>query len=313
MNWLRSLILPVEGSDYARGYDNLYLFIVFLNVVFFLLIAVLTGYFAWRYRRSKMTGPTPHFTHNTKLEIIWSVIPLLILIGIFVWGLNGYIANGVAPQDSIEITVSAKKWLWSFEYANGTRTINEIHVPVGKPVKLVMSSDDVIHSFFIPTMRIKQDVVPGRYTELWFQPTKTGMHQVFCAEYCGKSHSDMMAKIWVDDDATYQKWLEEGDEQSRTMPLKDLGRVIWENRGCNTCHSLDGVRGQGPSFKGIWGHEAKLADGKSVMVDANYVRESILQPQAKVVAGFEPIMPTFQGLLREREILAVIEFIKSLQ
>jgi cytochrome c oxidase subunit 2 len=313
MNWLRSLLLPVEGSAYARGHDNLLLFIVFLNVVFFLLIATLAVVFVWRYRRSRRSGPTPHMTHNTKLELLWSVIPGLILVGLFLWGLHGYIVAGIAPQDPLEITVNGKKWLWSFEYANGTRTINEIHVPVGRPVKLVMTSEDVIHSFYIPTMRIKQDVLPGRYTELWFTPTVTGMHQVFCAEYCGRSHSDMLAKIWVDDEAAYQKWLEEGDEQTRTMPLKDLGKIIWENRGCNTCHSIDGTRGQGPSFKGIWGKPHKLADGSSVVVDANYIRESIVNPQAKVVAGFEPIMPTFQGLLREREILAVIEFIKSLQ
>jgi cytochrome c oxidase subunit 2 len=312
MGWIRSLILPVQGSEYAKGYDNLYLYIVFLNVFFFLLIAILAGVFAWKYRRSKRQGPTPHMTHNNKLEFVWTVIPALIMMGLFFWGLNDYVAAGVAPHDSLEITVTAKKWLWTFEYQNGTRSINEIHVPVGKPIKLVMSSEDVIHSFFVPTMRLKQDVLPGRYTEMWFTPTVTGMHQVFCAEYCGKSHSDMLAKIWVDDDAKYQKWLEEGDEQSRTMPLKDLGKLIWESRGCNTCHSIDGTRGQGPSFKGIYGHEAKLADGKSALVDPNYIRESILQPQAKIVAGFEPIMPTFQGLLREREILALIEFIKSL-
>jgi len=313
MNGIRSILLPVAGSEYARSHDTLLMFILALTVIFFSLIAVLSVTFVWRYRRSRNQGPTPHMTHNTALELTWSIIPGLILLVLFLWGLKGYIAAGVAPLDAMEIQVTGKKWLWAFEYPNGARTINEIHVPVGKPVKLVMTSEDVIHSFYIPTMRIKQDVLPGRYTELWFTPTKAGMHQAFCAEYCGKSHSDMLAKIWVDEEAAYQKWLEEGDEHTRTMPLKDLGRLIWENRGCSTCHSLDGTRGQGPSFKGIWGHAQKLADGKTVVVDANYIRESILMPQAKIVAGYEPIMPTFQGLLREREIQAVIEFIKSLQ
>jgi cytochrome c oxidase subunit 2 len=252
-------------------------------------------------------------THSTRLEIIWSLIPALIMFGLFAWGFTQYIGAGVAPGDALEIQVSAKKWLWAFEYPDGTRTINEIHIPVNKPVKFVMTSEDVIHSFFVPTMRLKQDVLPNRYTEIWFQPTRTGMHQLFCAEYCGKSHSDMLARIFVDDDATYRKWLEEGDESLKTMPLKELGAMLYESRGCSSCHSLDGSRGQGPSFKGIFGHNAPLSDGKSAIVDATYVRESILQPQAKIVAGYEPIMPTFQGMLREREILALIEFIKSRQ
>jgi cytochrome c oxidase subunit 2 len=219
----------------------------------------------------------------------------------------------VAPGDAMEIQVTAKKWLWTFEYSNGTRTINEIHVPVGRPVKFVMSSEDVIHSFYVPSMRLKQDVLPNRYTELWFTPAATGMHTVLCAEYCGRSHSDMLAKIWVDDDAAYQKWLEEGDESTRTMPLADLGKLIYESRGCATCHSIDGSKGQGPSLKGVFGHDILLADGKTAPGDANYIRESIMQPNAKVVAGYEPIMPTFQGLLREREMLALIEFMKSLK
>ncbi|MCX6619900.1 MAG: cytochrome c oxidase subunit II [Acidobacteria bacterium] len=313
MNWLRSLMLPVQGSQYAGTIDNLYLFIVMLSVICFVGIAALTGWFVWRYRHTRSTGPTPHMTHNMKLEIIWSVIPAIIMFGLFVWGFVGYISAGVAPGDSLEIQVTAKKWLWTFEYPDGMRTVNEIHIPVNRPVKFVMASEDVIHSFFVPTMRVKQDVLPNRYTELWFQPTKTGMHQIFCAEYCGKSHSDMLGRIYVDDDATYRKWVEEGDETIKTMPLKELGALLFESRGCSSCHSIDGSRGQGPSFKGIFGHPAQLADGKSVTVDVNYIRESILQPQAKVVAGFEPIMPTFQGMLRDRELLALIEFVKTRQ
>jgi cytochrome c oxidase subunit 2 len=176
-----------------------------------------------------------------------------------------------------------------------------------------MTSEDVIHSFFVPTFRIKKDVLPGRYTEEWFEATSPGVHQVFCAEYCGKGHSDMMAKIHVDDDAAYQKWLIEGDESLKTMPLPELGKMVHENRGCATCHSLDGTRGQGPSWKGIWGNVHQMQDGAQVKVDENYIRESILEPQTHVVQGYEPIMPTFKGLLRDREVLGVIEFIKQLK
>ena len=312
MNWLRSLLLPSQGSAYAGEYDTLFLFITLLSAFFFLLITGMTGWFVWRYRSAREKAPTSTVTHSLALELTWSLIPLAIVIGIFFWSFNQYVASSVAPGDAMEIQVTAKKWLWTFEYASGTRTINEIHVPVGKPVKFVMSSEDVIHSFYVPSMRLKQDVLPNRYTELWFTPTATGMHTLLCAEYCGRSHSDMLGKIYVDDDATYQKWLEEGDESTRTMPLKDLGKLIYESRGCATCHSIDGTRGQGPSLKGIFGHDILFTDGKSAKGDANYIRESIMQPQARIVLGYEPIMPTFQGLLRERETLALIEFVKSL-
>ncbi len=314
MNWLRSLILPMQGSSHAREVDTIYLFLIWLSVFFFVLIAGLLATFVWRYGKSRSKGgPTPYITHHTGLELGWTVGTLAILICIFFWGFHGFVNAGVAPGDALEIQVTGKKWLWTFEYPNGTRSINSIHVPAGRPVKLVMSSEDVIHDFFIPDFRVKQDVLPNRYTEMWFHPEKPAVHQVFCAEYCGKSHSDMMAKIHVDDDATYQKWLEEGDEELKKMPLKDLGKLIYETRGCATCHSVDGTRGQGPSLKGIWGHEQKLADGKTTAVDANYIRLSIMQPQAQIALGYEPIMPTFQGLIREREVLGVIEYIKSLQ
>ncbi len=313
MNWLRDWMLPSQASAYGRDYDFMYMSLVAFSAFFFLLVAGLLFFFVVRYRRKPNDGPTPHITHNLTLELVWSIIPLMLVIGIFFWGFHGYMNASVAPGDALEIQVTGKKWLWTFEYPDGMRTINEIHVPVGKAVRLIMTSEDVIHSFFIPDMRIKQDVVPGRYTEEWFRTEKPGFLQVFCAEYCGKSHSQMMAKIYVDDAAKYAEWLEKGDEETQKMPLKDLGKRVWENRGCKECHSVDGVRGQGPSFKNIWGTQAKLSDGKSALVDANYVRESVIMPQAKIVAGFEPIMPTFQGLLREREILGVIEYIKSLQ
>jgi len=313
MNWLRSIILPTEGSAYARQVDDLYLFIILLSAFFFLLIAVSVGYFILRYRRRGPDDVTPNITHNFKLEVVWTVIPLVLVIFLFFWGFQTYMEGRVAPADALEIQVVAKQWLWQFEYPDGTRTINELHIPVGQPVKMVMSSDDVIHSFYVPSFRVKMDVLPNRYTELWFEPQEVGVNQLFCAEYCGTGHSGMLGKIYVDTPEDYQKWREQGDQSSQGMPLAELGAQLYQSRGCVACHSIDGTRGQGPSFKGIFGEPQTMADGSSVTVDENYIRESILEPQAKIVAGFQPIMPTFQGLLRDREISALIEFIKAQQ
>ncbi|HXN47382.1 MAG TPA: cytochrome c oxidase subunit II [Bryobacteraceae bacterium] len=309
--WIRSILMPVQGTAYAGRVDHLYLFLIYVSAFFFLLVAGLTGYFVIRYRRRGPGDRTPNIRHHHGLEIAWTLIPLAIVIYIFFWGFHSYADLTVSPADALEIQVTAKKWLWQFEYPNGVRTINELHVPLGKPVKLVMTSEDVIHGFFVPTFRIKQDVVPNTYTQLWFQATVPGMHQLECTQYCGQGHSTMLAKIFVDDEKKYADWLATGGDLGKNMPLAQFGALLYDSRGCKTCHSLDGVRGQGPSFKGIWGHPVKLSDGKSVMVDENYVRESILFPQAKIVAGFEPIMPTFQGLLREREIQALMEFVKA--
>jgi cytochrome c oxidase subunit 2 len=311
MNWLRSILLPVQGTDYAARMDNLFLFILFVCTFFFLLVVGLIFFFILRYRRRGPGEVTPHITHNLKLEVVWTVVPLLIVMVIFVWGFSGYMDVNVAPAGALEIQVTAKQWVWQFEYPNGTRTVNEIHVPVGKPVKLVMSSEDVIHGFYVPSFRLKADVLPNRYTALWFTPTREGVHLLECTQYCGEGHSRMAGKIYVDTEAKYQDWLENGDRSTQSMPLKDMGAQLYATRGCVTCHSLDGTRGQGPSFKGIWGETHEMTGGPSVLVDENYVRESILQPQAKIREGYKGIMPTFQGVLRDREIQALIEYIKS--
>ncbi|GIU75209.1 MAG: cytochrome c oxidase subunit 2 [Bryobacteraceae bacterium] len=313
MNWFRDFLLPRGASTLVGETDGLFLFITLLTVFFFFFNGALILYAVKRWRRRSEKEVTPHITHDTRLELVWSLIPLVVVMLIFFWGFRGYVKAWVAPNESMEIIVTGKKWVWEFEYPDGTRTLNDLHVPVNQPVKLVLTAEDVIHSFYIPEFRLKRDAIPGRYTELWFTATKPGIYQVFCAEYCGKGHSDMLARIFVDTPEQYETFLREGDEQVRKMPLKELGRLVWENKGCATCHSLDGTRGQGPSWKGIWGHKQRGADGKEYQVDADYIRQSILAPQAVVVEGYQPIMPTYQGLLREREILGVIEFIKDLQ
>jgi cytochrome c oxidase subunit 2 len=313
MNWFRNFILPDQASTLATNHDSLFWFITGISIFFYVLVVGLILFFVWRYRRRSADEITPHITHNQKLEVVWTAIPLVIVIVIFFWGFHGYVSAQIAPANAIEIQAVGKKWIWQFEYQDGLRTLNDIHVPVNRPVRLIMTSEDVIHSFFVPTFRIKKDVVPGRYTEIWFTPTKPGMHQVFCAEYCGKGHSDMLARIFVDDDAAYQKWLVEGDESLKTMPLNELGKLVHDNRGCATCHSLDGSRGQGPSWKGIFGATHQMTDGTQIKVDENYIRQSILEPNVHVVQGFEPVMPTYKGMLRDREVSGVIEFIKQLK
>jgi cytochrome c oxidase subunit 2 len=305
-------MLPPQGSAYAGEVDTLYMFLVYLSIFFFVLIAGLVFWSVFRYRR-RPGRKAAHITDHLQLELTWSIVPLIIVIGIFFWGVEGFMKSRVPPGDAMEITITAKKWVWQFEYPDGTRTINELHVPLNKPVKFLMISEDVIHDFFVPDMRVKHDILPNRYTEIWFQPTVEGLHVATCAEYCGKGHSDMHAKLWVDNEEKYKKWVEEGGDEWKTMSPHDYGMLLYESKGCSVCHSLDGTRHDGPSWKGIYGQPVELSTGKTVMVDENYVRESIMDPQAKVVKGFEPVMPTFQGMLRERETKALIDFIKTVK
>jgi cytochrome c oxidase subunit 2 len=311
MNWLRTWLLGTQGSVYAGKVDNVYMFIFWLTVFFFLLITVLAigSVIVWRRKAGRKT---PHITDNVTLELIWSVVPLLIVIGLFFWGAQSYMEGRVAPNEAMEVTVVAKKWQWAFEYPDGTRTLNEVHLPVNKPVRFILTSEDVLHDFYVPSMRVKHDAVPGRYTEVWFTPTVEGEHVITCAEYCGKGHSDMKARLLVDSPAKYAKWVEEGGDEWKTMSAAEYGRYLYQSKGCETCHTLDGSRlaQGGPTWKGVFGKAERATDGKDYKVDENYLRESILNPGAKVVAGYENIMPTFQGLLREREIQALITFIK---
>jgi cytochrome c oxidase subunit 2 len=310
MDWLRSLILPMQGSAYAAQVDTFYMFLTWLCTFFFLLITGIAVYSVIRYRH-KPGDVTPHWAHNNKVEFIWTVIPLAIMMVIFVWGVKGYMEAAVPPGDAQEIRVTAKKWVWQFEYANGSRAINELHVQVNKPVKFLMSSEDVIHDFFVPDMRVKHDILPDRYTEIWFNPTAVGKHHFECAEYCGRGHSDMGGTLYVDDEASYQKWLETGGVDA-SMPLDKLGELLYQSKGCSSCHTLDGSPSQGPSWKGVFGRTVTLSDGRTVIADDNYIRESILVSGAKIVKGYDNIMPVFQGVLHQREVDGLVAYIKTL-
>lgn len=312
MEWIRSLMLPSQGSAFAVEVDQVYMGIFWLSVVLFFGIVGAMSYFAWRYRY--VPGRvTPHQTHNTVLEILWSVPPLILCVGLFFWGLMGYLKYIVAPGEAMEVQVVGSKWQWAFEYPDGTRSLNEIHIPVDKPVRFVMTSTDVLHDFYVPDMRVKHDVVPNRYTQIWFTPTVVGEHVSTCAEYCGKGHSDMKAKVFVDTQAKFDEWMATGGDEWKNHSPEEWGKIQWEQKGCATCHTIDGTRSKGPSWKGIFGKMEKLTGGASALVDENYLRESMMQPNAKVVDGYEAIMPTFQGLLRQNEVNGLVAFIKSLK
>jgi cytochrome c oxidase subunit 2 len=310
MDWLRSLILPPQGSAYAGQVDSLYMFLTYLTIFFFLLIFGVIAYSVVKYRH-KPGDVTPHWTHNNKLEFVWTLIPTVIVILIFFWGLKGYVEASVPPGDAEEIQVTAKKWVWQFQYPDGNRAINEVHVQLNRPVKFIASSEDVLHDFFVPDMRVKHDVLPDRYVEIWFNPTVPGKHHFTCAEYCGRGHSDMAGTLYVDTPAEYEKWLETGGIDPN-MPLDKLGEQLRDSKGCSTCHSIDGTPGQGPSWKGVFGHQVTLSNGQTVLADENYIRESILDPGAKVVKGYDNIMPVFQGVLRPREVDGLVAYIKTL-
>jgi cytochrome c oxidase subunit II len=303
--------LPVQASDGAAGVDRLFFFIFGVSLFFFALIVILMVVFVVRYRRREGQEPLPSPHHNTALELTWTGIPLLLVVLIFGWGFKVFLDLNTPPANSYEIQVTGQKWKWLFTYPTGHVDEN-LHVPVDQPVRLVMTSEDVIHSFFVPAFRIKNDVVPGRYSKVWFRATLPGEYQVYCAEYCGTSHSDMLAKVIVHEPGGFEKWMSEVGDMFKSMTPAQVGEKLYRVRGCAQCHSVEGKASVGPTFLGVWAHQQPLRSGGSVLVDENYVRESILEPQAKIAAGFEPVMPTYKGKLSDREITAMIEFLKSL-
>ncbi len=304
--------LPSEASTTAPKVDWVFFFILAVSTVFFAVTLFVLLSFIIKYRRRAGVAPSPSAAHNTKLELAWSIIPGGLMLVMFYLGVTTYIDMRTPPEDALEVRVTGQKWSWSFTYPNG-HTDPNLHVPVNQPVRLVMTSEDVIHSFFVPDFRLKMDVVPGRYTKAWFTATATGDYQVLCTEYCGTKHSEMLAKVIVHEPGGFETWLKESGNVLAHMSPVEAGKYLYEAQGCKACHSVDGSPGIGPSWKGVFGHQARFADGTSAKADENYLRESIVDPQAKVVAGFGPVMPTYQGKLKDGEITAIIDYIKSLK
>lgn len=305
--------LPEGTSTFAGDYDALFYFIFYLSLAFFLIVTIASLYLAVRYRHRGKRKLTTGIAHNIPLELTWTFIPTVLVFVIFAWGFRDFLRMNVVPKDAMEIKVTGQKWFWSFEYPQGMTQVNDLTVPVDKPVKLLMSSKDVIHSFFVPNFRIKMDVLPNRYTIMWFQATKTGEYNLFCTEYCGKGHSEMIGKVRVLGEREYQEWVQASAQPGEGLTLEEFGEQLYRTKACNTCHSIDGSPNQGPTWKGVFGTMERLTDGSQVLVDENYIRESILNPSAKVTAGYLPVMPSYQGILSDREIDALIAFIKSLK
>lgn len=301
--------IPDQASTMAADVDQLYWFIIGVTAFFGILVCVLVVYFAVRYRTDDPLKVGAPITGSIPLELAWSVIPFLISVVIFVWASQVFFDLYRPPDQTLEIYATGKRWMWKFQHLDGKAEINTLHVPVGRPVKVTFTSEDVLHSLYFPSFRTKADAIPGRYSTVWFEATQTGEWHIFCAEYCGTKHSGMIGMVTVMEPSAYQAWLS-GNEGGGTLASR--GERLFSELACNTCHLSDGS-GRGPSLVDKFGAQEQLTNGSIVNVDETYVRESILTPQLKVVAGFQPVMPTFQGLVNEEGVMALIEYVKSLQ
>lgn len=302
--------IPESASTVSGKVDALYFYLSGVTVFFTLLISGVLAFFVIKYRRrSPFEIPRP-IAGSHKLETIWSLIPFMIAMSMFAWGAQIYFQNARSPKNANEIYVVGKQWMWKIQHSTGQREINELHVPVGRKIKLIMTSEDTIHDFFVPAFRIKADVLPGRYTTQWFEATKPGTYHLFCAEYCGMNHSGMIGSVIVMQPTEFDNWLSGNSSQQSPAVA---GQQLFQSLGCVSCHGANGEGGRGPELAGLFGRKVFLTNGQTLTADEGYIRESIENPQAKVVNGFNPIMPTFQGQVTPEQLIQIISFIKSLQ
>jgi len=297
-------LMPESASTIASQVDALYLFLCAVAGFFTLLIATLIIYFAIKYRRRSEDEIPPKVRTHYGLEIAWTVIPALLCLIIFVWAARVFYSQYRPPPDAMNIYVLGKQWMWKIQHENGKREINELHVPLGHAVKLTMASQDVIHSFFIPAFRVKTDVVPGRYMTQWFKATKVGEYHLFCAEYCGTQHSGMIGRVVVMEPAAYEAWL---SGTVLDVPPAEAGEKLFTHFGCTTCHGE-----RAPTMAGVYGKPQELTDGTRVTFDDAYIRESILDSTAKIVKGYQPLMPSYRGQISEEQLMQLVAYIKSL-
>jgi cytochrome c oxidase subunit 2 len=308
MTFAQITFYPEQGSTVAPWVDAVFLYTLGVSVFFSVLIAGLIVTFAVRYRRRSPDEVPPRVKGSLRLEIFWMVVPLLIVSVMFVWGASVFFAAARPPDDATEVFVVGRQWMWKVQHPEGQREINTLHVPVGKPIKVILTSEDVIHSFYVPAFRIKQDAVPGRYTYTWFQATEAKTYRLFCAEYCGTEHSKMIGEVVAMEPADYQRWLTSGSEGSLALQ----GRKLFTKLQCVTCHTGDGT-GRGPSLENLYGRRVPLQGGGTADANENYLRESIRLPQARLVAGYQPIMPAYtHELATEEELVRVVAFLKTL-
>lgn len=299
-------LFPLAASSYAQSVDRLFLAMTLLCGGVFVALAIALIYFSLRYRRGHVIDRSNPLLRSRKLEIAWIVTPLAIFIGVFFWAASLYGSLYSTQPDAIPIFVVAKQWMWKLQHQNGKREIDELHVPLGMPIKLVMTSQDVIHSFYVPALRIKQDVVPGRYTSIAFTPAQLGEFHLFCAEYCGTEHSRMGGRVIVMTPADFARWLAAGDNTA----LAARGEHLFLKFGCNGCHDARSTV-HAPALVDVLGSTVHLAYGRSLIADDNYLRDSILEPSKDVVAGFAPVMPSFKNQVGEDDLIALIEYLGS--
>lgn len=300
-------LFPESASSVAPLVDGLYLGLVAICGAVSLLIWIVIFYFAVKYRRRPDNELAQEQEPPAALEMTWIVVPTIIFMGIFVAGAYVFFRMNRTPANALEVYATGRQWMWKFQHASGQREINTLHVPVGRPVKITMASEDVIHSLWFPAFRVKMDVLPNRFRTMWFEATKTGRYHIFCAEYCGTMHSGMIGWVEVMEPVAYQRWLAGGTEGS----LASQGEKLFEKYACNTCHTnIAGARG--PNLAGLFGKTRQLTGGATIVADENYIRESILNPQAKVAAGFQPIMPTFQGQVNEDDLIRLIAYVRTI-
>jgi cytochrome c oxidase subunit 2 len=301
-------LFPQASSQGAVRVDHLVLFELAVSLFFIVVIFGMICFFAIRYRRRSPDERPPYIPGNVRLELTWTFIPLLITVVMFAWGADVFVDAHQPPADAMEVFVIGKQWMWKVQHPEGRREINALHIPLGRPIKLVMTSQDVIHDFSIPDFRVKQDVVPGMYTTEWFVPTRLGESHLFCDQYCGAKHAEMVGTVYVCTPADYQRWLV-GDLLAE--PPAQAGKKLFTLYGCNTCHGQ-----YAPTLAGLYGHSVDVIDERgnrrTVIADEAYLRESILYPEAKLVVGYPNRMPSFKSTLSEEQILDLIEYIKSL-
>jgi cytochrome c oxidase subunit 2 len=300
-------LFPDQASNLAGPVDFLYLALTALTTVVLIILAGPAIYFIVKYRRTAEVDRRPSDFSPLKLELAWTIIPFFIVMGIFAWGGGLFVFMKQTPSDAVEVHVIGKQWMWKIQHLQGKREINELHLPIGKAVKLLMASQDVIHSFFLPAFRVKQDVVPGRYTTQWFQPTRTGTYPIYCAEFCGTQHSGMIGKVTVMKPEEFDQWLQTGEP----VPLAQSGARLFRSLGCSGCHTA-GAAIRAPLLNDLYGRPVPLENGRVVRADDRYIRDSILLPQTEVAAGYQPVMPSFQGQLSEEQVFELVAYIKSL-
>ena len=303
-------LYPEQASNFAPRVDALMIFIVAVCIFFAVGIVLAMGFFIFKYRRKNQREIGIPIHGGMRLEAAWIVIPWALAMVMFSWGAVIYANYRITPKDTLDIYVVGKQWMWKLQQPNGVREINELHVPLGRDVKLITASEDVVHDFSIPAFRAKMDVVPGRYNTMWFRPTKPGRFRFYCSQYCGTNHAIMGGWVTVMEPAEYTTWLSGSSTGQNSDPVA-AGERLFGEKACNTCHMADG-KGRGPSLNGLYQSQVRLSDGSTVTADDSYVRESILNPQAKIVAGYQPVMPTFQGQLTEEQIIDLMSYIKSL-